>query len=552
MKYVPPYGVADPNASYISGDTSIGRQGSIPPAEAFEHPMREISNVISKNRLTPSPTDLLQMMKAIRSQRANYGEDQGVANTLTVSYDPPLGQYTPGLLVRVKVKVTNTAASTIDAGGGRVEIRRPNGFTLQAGDLPAGGVVDLVFDGSRFQMVNFLPATVDGDIINNYNQIPYALDTSATPNLIEITATPSGGSLTAGDAFLIKVNNTNTGPTTIKLNAGAAVQVRVGDEQLLPGDINDNETKLFVFDGTSYQVTPNDVIPATVTIAIPHASYGATVNAVLTKLARKRIAPAAFVTLKMNAGVFGPITIYHIDSTRIIIAGTMQPGMTYPVINDFYATGITEAAQDSDASQNVIELRTHYATEIHVTGTQCGIENLGPGQPTVKDLLVVGDQTAGTVGIRTLETRAMELTGVAAWGLGSGFYTNGYMFAAFCSASACGTGFGGYSCTRFTISNCISVGHKSTGFLSDFFGRAEIITSHAKMCRIYGVLAAFQTGMKIWSIKATGNGTDIVSMRMSYIWLKKTHGAWTSLWSTTVPPADGKEGEMGARIEQVK
>ncbi len=45
MKYNQPYGgVAD--APFVNGDPSIGRQGSIPPAEAIEYDQREIVNVI--------------------------------------------------------------------------------------------------------------------------------------------------------------------------------------------------------------------------------------------------------------------------------------------------------------------------------------------------------------------------------------------------------------------------------------------------------------------------------------------------------------------------
>ena len=41
MKYNQPYGITDPEAPYINGDPSIGRQGSIIPAAAVEFPQRE-------------------------------------------------------------------------------------------------------------------------------------------------------------------------------------------------------------------------------------------------------------------------------------------------------------------------------------------------------------------------------------------------------------------------------------------------------------------------------------------------------------------------------
>src|SRR6516225_7325522 len=123
MQDVQPYGISDPNASYINGDPSQARKGSIPPAECFEHPQREIINVIQKNQFIPTSADLAQMLEANRSQRCNF--------------------------------CTNTGGVTIDAGAGRVGCKRPDGSNIQPGDMPASGIVDLVFDGTNFQMVNY-------------------------------------------------------------------------------------------------------------------------------------------------------------------------------------------------------------------------------------------------------------------------------------------------------------------------------------------------------------------------------------------------------------
>ena len=155
MKYVQPYGISDPDAHYINGDPSQARMGSIPPAEAFEHPMRELVNIITDSQMVPDSDDLEQCAKGIRSQRMNYCEDTGSVNTLSVALDPPLINYTIGLPLHVKIRNTNTGPATIDAGAGRVPIRKPNGAEMGNGDLPAAGMVRLIYDGTVFQMVNF-------------------------------------------------------------------------------------------------------------------------------------------------------------------------------------------------------------------------------------------------------------------------------------------------------------------------------------------------------------------------------------------------------------
>ena len=117
MKYVQPYGISDADAPYINGDPSIARQGSIPPAAAFEHPMREIVGVIQKNGLPPNSADLLQLVKGTRSQKVNFAEDTGSVNTLSVAFDPPITSYSLGLPIRVRCKNNNSGRGDDRCGG---------------------------------------------------------------------------------------------------------------------------------------------------------------------------------------------------------------------------------------------------------------------------------------------------------------------------------------------------------------------------------------------------------------------------------------------------
>lgn len=64
MKYNPPAGSQDPDAKYVTGQPGKVR-GSAVPAEAVEHPQREIVEVIKKAGLTPSGDDLNQLYEAI-------------------------------------------------------------------------------------------------------------------------------------------------------------------------------------------------------------------------------------------------------------------------------------------------------------------------------------------------------------------------------------------------------------------------------------------------------------------------------------------------------
>ena len=64
MKYNPPVGSQDPDAKYVTGQPGKVR-GSAVPAEAVEHPQREIVEVIRQAGLEPSGDVLTQLYEAI-------------------------------------------------------------------------------------------------------------------------------------------------------------------------------------------------------------------------------------------------------------------------------------------------------------------------------------------------------------------------------------------------------------------------------------------------------------------------------------------------------
>src|SRR6187402_468786 len=115
MKYNQPYGVVDVDAPYINGDPSLGRQGSIIPAEAVEFPQREIVAAIEASKMVPDNANLAQLLTAVRSQRMNYAlAINSAPNAVAVEFDPPIANtMTPGMPLRIKGAVNNTGATTL-------------------------------------------------------------------------------------------------------------------------------------------------------------------------------------------------------------------------------------------------------------------------------------------------------------------------------------------------------------------------------------------------------------------------------------------------------
>jgi hypothetical protein len=186
--------------------------------------------------------------------------DTGIVNALTITPTfPQVTALVAGMGFRVKVLVTNTGASTITINGssvfGPIAIRRATGVALSANDMLSGQVVELVYDGTNFQMVNYLGAAATTSTITAIS-IPYVVDSGAV-NAIVATYSPviTSGQQIAGLFISVKLANTITGACTINVNGLGLKNVMFGD--LNPTTINvftAGEVLLLVYDGTQYQI----------------------------------------------------------------------------------------------------------------------------------------------------------------------------------------------------------------------------------------------------------------------------------------------------------
>ena len=76
---------------------------------------------------------------------------QPTANAYAVTINPGPAELVPGMRVSVRVEDENTGSASLNINGlGTRPIRKPNGKTLTSGNLKAGGVYTLVYDGQAF------------------------------------------------------------------------------------------------------------------------------------------------------------------------------------------------------------------------------------------------------------------------------------------------------------------------------------------------------------------------------------------------------------------
>lgn len=98
------------------------------------------------------------------SAPTDYAVGAGSANVYTATFTPALTAHCTGLPLLVKMSPTNTGASAFNPNGlGAKTIVRPDGTPLRAYDILAGGIYQLVYDGTNYQMTSIAPqAAISG------------------------------------------------------------------------------------------------------------------------------------------------------------------------------------------------------------------------------------------------------------------------------------------------------------------------------------------------------------------------------------------------------
>jgi hypothetical protein len=90
----------------------------------------------------------LWVTQLVEATAGNYVQDTGAANAYVCALNPAITAYTNGLPVAFRPQNTNTAACTLNAGGGAVPMLRDDGTPLQAGDVPAHAIVSCLYDST--------------------------------------------------------------------------------------------------------------------------------------------------------------------------------------------------------------------------------------------------------------------------------------------------------------------------------------------------------------------------------------------------------------------
>jgi len=84
-----------------------------------------------------------------------YAEDSGSSDAYAVTLTPAPTAYVKGMVVNFKANTANTGAATLNVNSlGAVAIKKQGTIDVATGDILAGQLVTVIYDGTNFQMVN--------------------------------------------------------------------------------------------------------------------------------------------------------------------------------------------------------------------------------------------------------------------------------------------------------------------------------------------------------------------------------------------------------------
>lgn len=149
-------------ATHRNFNQGTGARGSWLDAGGYQQLIDELCALVEAAGGTLDGTKSDQVLRAVRSGALNFNVVGGTANDLTVDLIPNLTAYSTGLPLRLVMGNTpNGGAMTISVDGLAAKpLLRRGGEAIEAGDVPASSVLDVVDVGAAFRCVELLRSDI--------------------------------------------------------------------------------------------------------------------------------------------------------------------------------------------------------------------------------------------------------------------------------------------------------------------------------------------------------------------------------------------------------
>ncbi|MBF0142710.1 MAG: tail fiber domain-containing protein [Magnetococcales bacterium] len=230
---------------------------------------------------TPDSRTDVPAIGQVQDASFQYASDGGGANAYTMAVTPVITAYVTGQAFRFKAANTNTTAATLAVSGLAAKAIQKNGAALVAGDITVGDVVEVVYDGTQFQLVS--PARtpvltndgISGDKIHGgtISGSPSITAPAITGNWTATGATCGDlGSVTTVDLNGGTIDGTTIATSNITVGSGKTLDVSAGTVTLANDQISGDKVhggKISSFSSTG--ITDNST---TTTLTLPASSEG--------------------------------------------------------------------------------------------------------------------------------------------------------------------------------------------------------------------------------------------------------------------------------------
>lgn len=155
----------DPNAFLADVLAAVAAAGSSATASAASAATSAGSATAAAGSAAAAATSAASIQPFDTNQ---YATSSGT-NTYTAALTPAVTSYVTGMHVAIKIGVTNTGSSTISLNGLGAKSIVKNGASLAGGEMVAGQVVMLVYDGTIFNLISPSQAPIGhGQVRFNY------------------------------------------------------------------------------------------------------------------------------------------------------------------------------------------------------------------------------------------------------------------------------------------------------------------------------------------------------------------------------------------------
>ena len=263
---------------------------------------------------------------------------------------------------------------------------RGNGVAVAASDIVSGGIIDLVYDGTSFQMANYLGTGTNTNTVT-LASIPYIADSGAA-NAIVATYSPaftgygSGiNPIAAGTVISTKLAATITGACTIAINGLTAKSVTLGDITTPPYNMFvAGELIMLEYDGTQWQLVNTS---AGMFYRRPTANYTIYVN---TSTGSDSSYDGTASTV--GSGTSGPLKTIQKAVTTAFNYAPSQYTITIQVAAGTYNEAVSTP---SYAGPNIIINGASTAGVVVSSGASACFSVTGPNTLTVQNLTVQND-----------------------------------------------------------------------------------------------------------------------------------------------------------------